>query len=120
MHPSSGFSIYDLKETNILIDDRLSSIMPEVTGLKSQSYLELIAQMEGINYRIEAEMERLIPALSNLGTTSKRFNSDIKAGKYIYHKFRANNSFGAKVISEVIFVLGDDNDIENVIDLDSI
>ena len=74
--------------------------------------IEKIALLEGTNNRIEVEKVLLDQELKNIGTSINLLPDELRNGQFIYHKFRAKNSFGAFVLSSMIFKL--DNNKLNV------
>ena len=65
----------------------------------------IIAQYEGTKSRFEREKQKLSDELSRIELSLKNIKRFIDQGLIVYHKFRANNQMGTKVLNEMVFVL---------------
>lgn len=95
----------------IVLHDSLDKKVKEIIELKkknsslNESMRQLSAQYEGITNRFKREKDRLSHELENVGLSMNNINQFIDEGLIIFHKFRANNQVGAKVLNRRIFVL---------------
>jgi hypothetical protein len=65
----------------------------------------IIAQYKSTIDRFKTEMQKLADEIDKLELSFKNIEHFIDEGLIIYHKFRANNPMGAKVLNEMVFVL---------------
>lgn len=100
-----------LVDSVIKLLDKSFQIQAElIPKIHSTELLDLYAQYEGTTNRYYMEVDQ---QLEKFGTNLKDFDAEFKDGLFINHKFRAKNSFGAFVISSILFKL--DNEKSSVL-----
>ena len=88
-----------------LIFDLNNSISEKVNNSTTQKNTLTFTMFESSDYRLKTEKENLEYKLMDFGTSIYTLKNELKNGQYIFHKFRAKNSFGAVILSSMIFKL---------------
>lgn len=101
----SDYSIILVDSVNNLLDKEYEIQANKIEDALKGDLLDLYVQFEGVSNRYQVELENVNRQLLVLGTDINNYDSDLKNGLFISHKFRGNNSFGALVINSVLFKL---------------
>ncbi|MDA3779010.1 MAG: LemA family protein [Bacteroidales bacterium] len=111
---STTSDLIEIDELNNKLDSTLNELFTTIDVSNTQEYLDLTAQLEGTSNRVDVEMGRVNDYFKeSFGCSKKYFYSNLEKGNYIYHKYRAKNGMGAKVINEAIFNLDNNKKFVN-------